>query len=99
MRILMRSQAQPQWTVVDSLTYQGEVELQQLLGDDPTLIPVTDIRQDVPQLCVGVREVWVPGSGYIDILAFSTAGNIAIVECKLASNAEIKRKVVGQLLE
>jgi hypothetical protein len=99
MRILMRSQAHPQWGVVDSLTYQDEAELQKLLADDPTLIPVADIGQDITPFCVGVRELSVPGSGYIDILAFSPQGNIAIVECKLASNAEIKRKVIGQILE
>src|SRR5690348_14125305 len=99
MRILIRSQANSKWAVVDSLTYQNEAELQQLLADDPTLIPVADIRQDVQPLCVGVSEVSVPGSGFIDILAFSPAGDVGIIECKLASNAEIKRKVVGQLLE
>jgi hypothetical protein len=32
-------------------------------------------------------------------LAFSADGDIAVIECKLAANQEIKRKVVGQILE
>jgi hypothetical protein len=50
-------------------------------------------------LRVGIQEVSIPGSGFVDILAFSAEGEIAIIECKLAANAEIKRKVVGQLFE
>jgi hypothetical protein len=99
MRILMRSANQGLWTTAESLRYEGEKDLQKLLADDPTLIPVADIRADVVPLCVGVRELTIPGSGTIDILAFSPNGDIAIIECKLASNAEIKRKVVGQLFE
>ncbi len=46
-----------------------------------------------------VREYGLPGSGYTDILLFNKEGNIGIIECKLASNVEIKRKVIGQILE
>ena len=46
-----------------------------------------------------VRECGLPGSGNTDLLSFSAAGEITIVECKLAANAEIKRKVIGQILE
>jgi hypothetical protein len=99
MRILMRSGPTGSWRAVESLRYDGEAELQKLLADDPTLIPVADIRSAVSPLSVGIREVSVPGSGSIDILAFSNDGDIAIIECKLAANAEIKRKVVGQLFE
>lgn len=37
--------------------------------------------------------------GNIDLLVFTARGDIAIVECKLASYPEIKRKVIGQVLE
>ena len=44
-------------------------------------------------------EFGLPGSGNTDVLAFSPDGDIAVVECKLAANAESKRKVIGQILE
>jgi hypothetical protein len=33
------------------------------------------------------------------IWAFSPQGDIAVIECKLAANPEIKRRVIGQILE
>ena len=45
-----------------------------------------------------MREFNLP-IGSIDLLAFSAGGDIAIIECKLASNTEVKRKVIGQVLE
>ena len=50
-------------------------------------------------LVFAVSEFGLPGSGSTDVLAFSAQGDIAIVECKLAANPEIKRKVIGQILE
>jgi hypothetical protein len=44
-RILMRSGPTASWQVIDSLRYEDEAELQKLLADDPTLIPVADIRR------------------------------------------------------
>ena len=40
----------------------------EILANDSTLIPVGDIRTGISPLCVGVRELTVPGSGSIDIL-------------------------------
>jgi hypothetical protein len=33
------------------------------------------------------------------VWAFSPQGDIAIIECKLAANPEITRRVIGQILE
>jgi hypothetical protein len=63
------------------------------------LIPAADIRADVCPLRRDSRADDSLGSGTIDIGAFSLDGDIAIIECELVSNAEIKRKVVGQLFE
>jgi hypothetical protein len=60
---------------------------------------LTEIREQASPLVVAVREFGLPGSGSTDLLGFSADGNIAIIECKLAANAEIKRKVIGQILE
>jgi len=48
---------------------------------------------------VFVQETGLPGSGSTDLLGVDSDGNVYIVECKLASNSEIRRKVIGQVLE
>jgi hypothetical protein len=84
--------------LVQSFAYGNEAELQELLADSPDLIPARDMRESVSQLVAVVREYSVP-IGAIDILGFTAEGEIAVIECKLANNPEIKRKVIGQVLE
>ena len=50
-----------------------------------------------PSLTVLGREVHL-GSGYADLLAIDPAGDLAIVELKLAANAESRRAIVSQVL-
>jgi hypothetical protein len=99
MKILMRHTSNEPWAPVGSASYTNEAELQRLLAETPSLISVTDIRPEAESLVVAVREIGLPGSGNTDLIAFSPSGEIAVVECKLAANAEIKRKVIGQALE
>lgn len=84
---------------MDSASYKAEAELQRLLAESPSIISISEIRGDVPPLMLAIRELGLPGSGNTDLLAFSPKGDIAVVECKLAANAEIKRKVIAQVLE
>ncbi len=93
MRILVRSTESTEWKLVESADYSAEAELQELLAESPSLIPVNEIRPDVAPLVVAVREFGLPGSGFTDLLGFSAQGDVAVVECKLANNTEIKRKV------
>ncbi len=84
--------------MVESAKYQNENELQKLLADSPTLISIDDVRPGSGLLIAAVREFPLD-IGYVDLLAFSAQGDLAIIECKLAENPEIKRKVIGQALE
>lgn len=80
-----------EWAPADLKMYSDEDELQSLLERDPGLIPG----------CAGaavVREMAVPGIGAVDLVAVSGSGEVTLVECKLAKNAEIRRAVVGQIL-
>jgi hypothetical protein len=98
-RIAVRSAASGEWKLVESADYDDEAELQTLLAESPSLILVDEIREGISPLVVAVREFGLPGSGSTDLLAFSADGDVAVVECKLAANQEIRRKVVGQILE
>jgi hypothetical protein len=98
MKILLRNDKKDDWKLVESAAYQGEIELQNLLEESPSLISIEDVRPGAGQLVVAVREFPLP-IGLLDLVAFSANGNITLIECKLASNPEIKRKVIGQALE
>lgn len=99
MKIVLRSGTSDKWHVVNSASYGQERELQRILAEAPNLIPVEELRDDASPLMVAIREFGLPGSGNTDILAFSADGDIALLECKLESNADIKRTVIGQIFE
>ena len=99
MKILIRNHDSHEWRFAETVQLKAEAELQQLLAESPSLIPLIDIREDMLPLVAAIREFGLPGSGLTDLVAFNPNGDIAIIECKLARNTEIKRKVIGQILE
>jgi len=99
MRILIRNNKTQEWELAESITARAEAELQKLLAESPSLIPVDEIREGVTSLVFAIYEFGLPGSGNTEILAFSADGDISIIESKLATNPESKRKVMGQILE
>lgn len=99
MKILIYNDKSKGWEFAEPIEPKVEVELQNLLVESPSLIPVDEIREGVSPLLFAISEFGLPGSGNTDILAFSPDGDIVIVECKLTSNPESKRKVIGQILE
>lgn len=99
MKILIRSGEVKNWNLVKPIEYEGETELQYLISESPSLIPLDEIDESTAVATVAVREFGLPGSGNTDIVLFGPKGDISIIECKLASNPESKRKVIGQILE
>ncbi len=67
MKILLRNQSSKKWKPIESADYTAEHELQKLLAETPSLIPINEIRENSPQLVAAVREVGLPGSGTTDI--------------------------------
>lgn len=98
MKILIRGQNDKEWHLVESMAYGKETELQRLLAESPGLISIDEVRPKAGPLVFAVQEFGL-AVGSIDLLAFTAGGDIAIIECKLAANPEIKRKVIGQVLE
>jgi hypothetical protein len=98
-RILMRSKKGERWSEVSSDAYEGETDLQALLAKTPGLIPVDEIGADIEPFVFAIREYGLPGSGSSDLVLFNPNGEVGIVECKLRANEQIKREVVGQILE
>jgi len=83
------------WQKATKVEFAAEAQLQKLLYDSPELIPT----YEEDQLAVFIREAGLPGSGYTDLLGVDGNGNILVVETKLARNDEVRRKVIGQVLE
>lgn len=85
-----------QWRAVKRIEYVNESQLQQMLYESPDLIPMRGAREPGHAF---IREADLPGSGNTDLLGVDTSGNIYVVECKLATNREVRRQVIGQVLE
>jgi len=98
MKILMRNHKNEKWQLVQSAAYANETELQKLLHQQPSLISVDEAREGAGVLVAAVREFPLE-IGSVDLVGFTADGDIAVIECKLANNEEIKRKVIGQVLE
>ncbi len=81
------------WAVLEPTGFAAEAVLHDLVESAPQLLPLAGS----PPLVIVGREVHL-GSGYADLLAIDPTGDLAIIELKLASNAEARRAVVAQVL-
>lgn len=73
-------------------SYSAEAHLQEVLALQPSLVPGVGTNP------VAVRELQT-GSGPLDLVVIDADGGLTLVECKLASNAEIRREIVGQVFD
>lgn len=75
-----------------------EAWLQELLFQDPELLPVSEVEPVFDGLIPLCRELRT-GVGPLDLLFINEHGLLTIVECKLWRNPEARRSVVGQILD
>ena len=73
--------------------FPDEAALHTLIEDAPQILPLAGN----PTLAVVGREVSLP-SGYADLIALESSGRVAIIEVKLARNAESRRAIIAQVL-
>jgi hypothetical protein len=81
------------WRLLAPTGFPEERTLHDLVEETPELLPLTGD----PRLVVIGKEVPL-GKGYADLLAVEPSGRLAIIEIKLAKNAEARRAVVAQVL-
>jgi hypothetical protein len=72
-----------------------EEELENLLAKSPDLLPAEEGQQQI----VFFRQQVTLGQNAADLVGVDAQGGITIIECKLHSNPESRREVVGQILE
>jgi hypothetical protein len=92
-RLLVRTLPESRWHPPKKSSFVDEDELEGLLYTSPDLL--TSI---VGEQAVVARQVSLPGAGPADLVAVTPSGGIAVIECKLRRNHEIRRWVIGQLL-
>ncbi len=92
-RILVRRvRSEGPWTAPETSTYKNEAHLQELLVTDPSRVP--GVTQDA------YTTAELPTSaGPIDVCIVELDGSLTVVECKLASNWEARRMVIGQVID
>lgn len=81
------------WRLLAPTGFPNEAALHSLVEQAPHILPLSG----TPELIIVGREVAL-GNGYADLLAVEPSGRLAIIEVKLARNAEARRAVVTQAL-
>ena len=72
--------------------------LQRLIMKHPSLLPVDQIEAAFTSVVPVCLELPV-GSGFLDNLLATPAGDLVLVECKLWRNPQVRREVAGQIIE
>jgi len=83
--------------VLEDQGFDNEKLLQDVLEKFPEFIALDDLSVVEPFIVIG-REVATP-AGYIDVLCIDGDGVLIVIETKLARNYQIRREVIGQVLE
>lgn len=84
--------SQERWSSPETVSYKNEAHLQEVLVADPSRVP------GVAKSAEAVAELPTSG-GPIDVCIIDLDGSLTVVECKLASNAEARRMVIGQVID
>lgn len=72
--------------------YESEASLQAILAEHPSLLP------GVSAEAVACRELY-SNVGPVDVVTVDSDGAITVVECKLATNAQSRREIIGQVMD
>ena len=89
--ILIRKDNEP-WREPEKSGYTDEAHLQSILQEHPWLIP--GVKKNA-HVCIEFQS----GVGPSDVVAIDLENGLTLVECKLASNREVRREIIGQVLD
>ncbi|GAB3267505.1 hypothetical protein [Arthrobacter pigmenti] len=90
--ILIRTSGSALWKEPKNLRYDLESHLQGILAEHPHLIPGVG---EGAKACKEFRS----DAGLTDLVVVDSDGSITLVECKLASNPQVRREIVGQMFD
>ena len=81
------------WHLLVPTGFPNEATLHDLVAQSPHLLPLAGS----PRLILLGREVQL-GNGSADLIAIEPSGRLAVIEIKLARNAEARRAIIAQVL-
>jgi len=88
---------QDEFSILDEVPADDELQMQELLKDTPDLLPVDDFEVTGPLMVVG-RETTL-ASGAIDLVLLAPSGELVVVEFKTGPQNSDFRSAVAQLLD
>jgi hypothetical protein len=92
-RVLIRRSGEGKFSAPQVSAYGNEAQLQALIAETPELLPGVDGGPPV----VVMREFPLP-VGRVDVVVVDLEGGISLCECKLRTNPQARREVIGQLV-
>ena len=95
-RIVLQTGIDDAEILMESLA-DNESQLQELVKDNPDLMPVEDLGLTGPLLVIG-KETALP-AGSADLIALSQEGSLILVEFKTGPNNSDFRAAIAQLLD
>ena len=90
--LVRRWNSDGKWDSPEMTAYDNEDHLQRIVAAAPERVP------GVPDGALTVRE-FSTSAGPADVCIVGPDGSITVVECKLASNSERRRMVIGQVID
>lgn len=87
---------------VDLKAGLAEKFLQDLLFDQPALLPLAELDPSLARfipICKELRLPRIGGDVFLDIFGMTHLGQLVLIECKLWRNPQARREVVAQILE
>lgn len=99
MKVPLRTPDKTGWSLAVESKFDDEAHLQDLIYKNPQIIPLEDINPEIEnRKLFTIKELGL-SCGNTDVVIIDDKGEIYLIETKLATNNEIRRKVVGQILE
>lgn len=84
--------------ILSQISQFSEKDIQQLIFDNPECLPISDLDESYNPIIPVCKELNT-NAGPLDILMVTPNGDLAIIETKLWTNPESRRKVVAQILD
>jgi len=85
-------------TILKSINPLLEKEIQDLIFENPECLPISDIDESYNPVIPICKELYT-SAGPLDIFMITPNGDLVVIETKLWSNPESRRKVVAQILD
>ncbi len=101
MKIFIKGEDEKEWRVTEPGVFASEKDLQVMIAEtpEPFLGPLGEINKPGEDTVFLTKMEAGVSVGSVDVLGVDKEGDIYIIECKLYRNPEVRREVVGQILE